>query len=276
MKKAPFFFVLLAIVSLYSSCTTTLGKLERSNDYNELYNGAIAYYERGKYDRAKLLFERIYPYYRGSEQAEKIRYYWAYSEYYMGLYQLAAYQFKEFYQTFGRSPLAEEAQYMEAYSLYLDSPDAELDQNSSEQAVIAMQNFLNRYPASQRYQEANRIIDELQVRFETKAYQTAKLYYKLTTGLSYRNYLEAALVTFEAFKEDFPDSKYNEELLYLSVETSFKLADNSITTKRKERFDKTIELYREFTEKYPESQYTNRVKDYYEQSIKELNKLKTD
>ena len=66
MKKAPFFFVLLAIVSLYSSCTTTLGKLERSNDYNELYNGAIAYYERGKYDRAKLLFERIYPYYRGS------------------------------------------------------------------------------------------------------------------------------------------------------------------------------------------------------------------
>lgn len=276
MKKTPFLLLLLVIMALQTSCKSSLAKLERSNDYNELYNGAITYYERGKYEKAKLLFERIYPFFRGSEQAEKIRYYWAYSEYYQGLYQLAAYQFKEFYQTFGRSPLAEEAQYMEAYSLYLDAPDANLDQGSSEQAVLAMQNFLNRYPASQYYQRANNIIDELQVRFETKAYETAKLYYRLTTGLSYRTYLEAALVTFEAFKEDYPDSKYNEELLYLSVETSYKLADNSIIGKRKERFNKTLDLYKEFKDKYPESQYTSRVEDYYEQSIQELNKLKID
>ncbi len=276
MKKSPLFLLILAIFSISSSCSNSLAKLERTNDYNELYDGAIAFYERGKYDRAKILFERIYPYFRGNEQAEKIRYYWAYSEYYQGFYQLSSYQFKEFYTTFGRSPLAEEAQFMEAYSLFLSSPDAELDQSSSEQAVVAMQNFLNRYPASQRYQEANDLIDELQVRFETKAYQTAKLYYKLTTGLSYRNYLEAALVTFESFKEDYPDSKYNEELLFLSVETSYKLADNSVVGKRKERFDKTLDLYREFKEKYPESQYTSEVQDYYTLSIIELNKLKTD
>ena len=276
MKKTPFLILVFTIITLYTSCTSTLAKLERSNDYGELYNGAIAFYERGKYEKAKILFERIYPYYRGSEQAEKIRYYWAYSEYYQGLYQLAAYQFKEFYQTFGRSPMAEEAQYMEAYSLYMDAPDADLDQGSSEQAVLAMQNFLNRYPASQYYQRANEIIDELQVRFETKAYTNAKLYYKLTTGLSYRTYLEAALVTFEAFKEDYPDSKYNEELLYLSVETSFKLADNSVVSKRKERFSQTIDLYKEFKEKYPESQYTSKVDSYYELSIQELNKLKID
>ena len=103
-----------------------------------------------------------------------------------------------------------------------------------------MQNFLNRYPASRYYEEANAIIDELQVRFETKAYNTAKLYYRLSTGLSFRNYLEAALVTFEAFKEDYPDSKYNEELMYLSVETSFKLANNSILSKKKERLIKRL------------------------------------
>jgi len=276
MKKTPFLILIFSILTLYTSCKSTLAKLERSNDYNELYNGAIAFYERGKYEKAKILFERIYPYYRGAEEAEKIRYYWAYSEFYQGFYQLSSYQFKEFYQTFGRSPMAEEAQYMEAYSLYMDAPDADLDQGSSEQAVLAMQNFLNRYPASQYYQKANEIIDELQVRFETKAYSNAKLYYKLTTGLSYRTYLEAALVTFEAFKEDYPDSKYNEELLYLSVETSFKLADNSIVSKRKERFDQTIDLYKEFKEKYPESEYTTKVESYYELSIQELNKLKID
>jgi len=276
MKKPPLLIIFVALITLYTSCASDFVKLERSNDYEEMYSGAIALYERGKYERAKLLFERIYPYFRGAEQAEKIRYYWAYCEYNQGFYQLAVYQFKEFYQTFGRSPMAEEAQFMEAYSLYLDAPGPDLDQSSSEQAVLAMQNFLNRYPASQRYQEANAIIDELQIRFETKAYQTAKLYYRLTTGLSYRTYLEAALVSFEAFKEDYPDSKYNEELLFLSVETSFKLADNSITSKRKERFDKTLDLYEEFLEKYPQSEYMNKAQDYYEQSKEELNKLKID
>lgn len=276
MKKTPLLLFFVALITLYTGCASDFVKLERSNDYEEMYNGAVALYERGKYERAKLLFEKIYPYYRGAEQSEKIRYYWAYCEYYQSLYQLSAYQFKEFYQTFGRSPMAEEAQYMEAYSLYLDAPDADLDQGSSEQAVLAMQTFLNRYPASQHYQEANDIIDELQIRFETKAYETAKLYYRLTTGLSYRTYLEAALVSFEAFKEDYPDSKYNEELLYLSVETSFKLADNSITSRRKERFDKTVDLYEEFIEKYPESEYLTKVEDYFEQSKRELNKLKID
>lgn len=274
MKKGSLLILSIALLSIISSCATGLAKLERTTDYNELYNGAIAFYERGKYDQAKIIFEKIYPYYRGADQAEKIRYYWAYCEYYQGFYQLAAYQFKEFYRTFGRSPYAEEAQFMEAYSLYLDAPDSNLDQASSEQAVVAMQNFLNRYPASQKYQQANDIIDELQVRFETKAYNTAKLYYRLSTGLSYRNYLEAALVTFQSFKNDYPDSKYNEELYYLSVETSFKLAANSIDQKKKERFDRTIELYDEFVDKFPNSQYMKEAEDYFERSKEELNKLK--
>ena len=276
MKKGLFSLLVVSLLLVSASCTTRMAKLEKTTDYNELYNGAIAFYEKGQYAKAKVLFERISPYFRGTDQAERIRYYWAYSEYYQRLYQLAAYQFKEFYQTYGRSPYAQEAQFMEAYSMYQNAPSAELEQTSSEDAVLAMQSFLNRYPASKYYQQANDIIDELQVRFETKAYNTAKLYYKLSTGLTFRNYLEAALVTMEAFKEDFPDSKYNEELLYLSIETSFKLADNSITDKKEERFDKTLNLYREFKIKYPASTYTQEIEDFYSKSNKELEKLKTE
>lgn len=274
MKKAPILLTLCILLLALSSCTTQMAKLERSNNYGELLNGAIAFYEKGQYTKAKVLFEKIYPVYTGTEYAEKIRYYWAYSEYHLGLYQLAAYQFSVFYNTYGRSELAEEAQYMEAYSLYLDSPGPDLEQSSSEEAVLYMQNFLNRYPVSQYYQDANDIIDELQVRFETKAYQTAKLYYKLSTGLSFRNYLEAALTTFQTFKADFPDSKYNEELMFLSVETSFKLANNSIVRLKKERFDRTLELHKDFVSRFPDSEYSDRINDYYERSSSELNKLK--
>lgn len=260
-------------VSVMFGCTTRLAKLEKTADFDELYKGAIAYYEQGKYGKAKLLFEKVSPYYRGTLEAEKVQFYWAYCEYYQRLYTLAAFRFKNFYQTYGRSEYAEEAEYMHAYSLYQDAPDSNLDQTSSEEAVIAMQNFLNRRPASQYYVRANEIIDELQVRFETKAYERAKLYYKLSTGLSFRNYLEAALVTFDSFKADFPDSKYNEELMYLSIETNYKLADNSITSRKKERFQKTVAYYNEFLERYPNSEYLAQAQDYLEQSQKELEAL---
>jgi outer membrane protein assembly factor BamD len=81
------------------------------------------------------------------------------------------------------------------------------------------------------------------------------------------------LITFDAFKNDFPDSKYIEELLYLSVETEFKLADNSITSKKKERFVKTVDYYKEFNEKYPNSEYSEKVSDFYNRSLKELAEL---
>ena len=163
---------------------------------------------------------------------------------------------------------------MHAYSLYKNSPDASLDQSSSEEAVVAMQNFLNRRPSTKYYQEANDIINELQVRFETRAYNTAKLYHKLTTGLSYRNYLEAALVSFDTFRKDFPDSKYNEELLFLSLQTSYKLADNSVERLQLERYNKAIGFYNDFVQKYPTSEYLGRAKDMHDKSQSELNALK--
>jgi outer membrane protein assembly factor BamD len=257
-------------ISMLFGCTTRLAKLERSADFDELYKGAIAYYEQGKYGKAKILFEKVSPYYRGTIEAEKVQFYWAYTEYYQGLYTLSSFRFKNFYQTYGRSNYAEEAEYMHAYSLYKDSPDSNLDQTSSQEAVVAMQNFINKRPASTRYEEATRIIDELQVRFETKAYERAKLYHRLSKGLSFRNYLEAAIITFDSFKDDFPDSKYNEELMFLSIETGYTLAENSISSKRKERFQKTILYYNDFIARYPESKYLGQANDLFEKSRKEL------
>ncbi len=274
MKKSLWIVVLVAAL-FASGCSSRLAQLERTNDFDELYKGAITFYEQGKYGRAKILFERIEPFFRGTAEAEKVRFYWAYAEYYSHYYVLSAHHFKDFFQTYGRSPLAEEAEFMHAFSLYKNSPDENLDQTTSQEAVVAMQNFLNRRPATKYFQQGTDIIDELQVRFETKAYNTAKLYHKLTLGLSYRNYLEAALESFDSFKKDFPDSKFNEELLFLSVETSYKIAENSLSRLQTERYSKAIDFYNDFVSKYPKSEYMSQATELFEKSQLELKALKS-
>ena len=73
-----------------------------------------------------------------------------------------------------------------------------------------MQNFMNKYPYSDYSIEANKIIDELQVKLETKNFDNAKKYYKT------RNY-KSAIIALNNFENDFPDSSLNEEGGYLKI-----------------------------------------------------------
>ena len=67
--------------------------------------------------------------------------------------------------------MAEEALFMNAYSLYLDAPDYNLDQQSSQEAVAAIQQFVTRFPGSASYERAMEMLGDLELRFEEKAYQ---------------------------------------------------------------------------------------------------------
>ena len=79
MKNFAFLCLCILSMLLLEGCgTTRITKIERSNNYEELYQAAVAYYEQGKFDKAKLYLEKITPYYRGSLENEKIKYYWVY------------------------------------------------------------------------------------------------------------------------------------------------------------------------------------------------------
>lgn len=277
MKKTFHFalFLMAIAIALQSCGGKTLGRLEKSDDYEDIYKGAIGFYEGGQYGKAKILFEKISPYYRGTLEAEKVQFYWAYCEFYQRLYQLSSYRFKNFYETYGRSAYVEEAEYMHAYSLYKDSPDYNLDQSSSQEAVVALQNFINRRPGSAYSVEAAKLIDEIQIKFETKAYENAKLYYRIGTAIEYRDRLEAALVTFDSFGKEFPDSKYNEEILWLSMETVFRLAENSIEDRRVERYTRAIGYYNDLKRRYPESEFLSQAQDIYQKSLAEVKETNT-
>lgn len=269
-KVLPLFFILFLLV-LTISCSK-FRKIQKSDDWKVKYEAAINYYERGErgdYYKAAVLFEEILPVIRGSKEAEQAQFYYAYAHYYQKQYILSAHYFKTFMETYSRSERAEEAMFMYAYSLYLTSPVIDLDQTSTYEAIQALQDFINKYPQSEYRERATNIIDSLQVKLEKKAYDNAKLYYKLGR-------YQAAIVAFDNFQYDYPDSELVEEIMFLKVETQYNYANESIRAKQKERFQEVISFYQEFVDDYPESEYIKEAENFYDDSLEMVAKLNND
>ena len=258
-------FLPLILIFFISSCSK-FRKIEKSGDWKVKYEAALEYYANKDYYRSGILFEQILPIVRGLPEGEKTQFYLAYTNYYQDYFLLAAHHFKTFYQTYARSEFAEEARYMHAYSLYSNSPVHNLDQTSSLEAVVEMQNFINRFPMSKYRDDATKVIDDIQVKLEKKAYENARQYYKL-------GYLKAAVTAFESFSNDFPDSEYNEEIGYLKFLAQYELAEKSIRSKQEERYRQANEFYLEFLDKYPTSGYLKEADKKYGDSLDKLNQL---
>ncbi len=266
MRKIIFHTFLLIFVS--TACSK-FARLQKSTDLIEKYEGAMAYYEKESYEKSSLLLEEIIPLLKGRKEGEMAQYRVSYCYYYMGQYELASFYFKRFYQTYGRSEYAQEAMFMQAYCLYKDSPEYNLDQANTKQAIAAIQNYLNAYPTTERLEEANAIIKELRAKLEKKAYANALQYYKM------KNY-KAAIVVLENFQQDYPDSDYVEEVLFKKLEMEYLLAKNSVRTKQQERYEAVMVTYDELLEEYPKSEYMKGANSYYDNSVKKLATLKQE
>ena len=258
MAKNPRLSIFLSVILILtaSSCSK-FRKIQKSNDWELKYRAAMEYYQNKEYYKASVLYEEILPILKGRPEAEQAQFNFAYSYYYQKQYVLSAHYFQTFYQLYSRSQFAEEALFMYAYSLYLDSPDFDLDQASTEDAIAAAQNFLNKFPRSKYKDQATDLIDEMQEKLEHKAYENALLYYKLEKYLD-GEALKAALIAFDNFQTDYPDSKYSEDVSFLKIECAYKMAKRSIRSKQEERLQEAVTYYYYFIDKFPQSA---RVKD---------------
>ncbi len=265
MKMRVQNIIVLIVVMAFTACGP-FNKLEKSTNWEELYAGANKYYQEGEYNKAIILYDKVLPVIRGSEKAELADYNYANCHFKTKRYIEAAGYFNNFFRTYNRSPLAEEALFMHAYSLYLDAPDFNLDQQSSQEAVAAIQQFVTRFPGSASYERAMEMLGDLEQRFEEKAYQESSMYYRLKDGLYPGDFYRACIVNFQNFAKDYPESKYNEELAYKLVEVATGYAENSAYSKKEERLTDALRFAGNFYRKYPESGFTAKVKIYEEEA----------
>ncbi len=240
--------LLIVLILAVGSCKSKFEKLKASNDNAKKYKEAIRLYNKHDYSKALELFDVLVTRYRGQEQAEDLYYYYAYTNYKLRDYTSARYHFKTFADTYPTSSRAEECRFMAAYCYYLDSPIFSLDQTNTQSAIDNLQLFINLYPKSERVAEASKLIQNLRDKLEEKSYANSKLY--LTIG----DY-QAAVISFGNSLRDYPDTKYAEEMEFLTIKAQYLYAKASSEYFQEDRFTLAITDADQFKEKYPKSQY---------------------
>lgn len=266
MKKRHIFPLLMGIVLLLASCKSEYEKIRASGDTELIFKKAFEYYKAEEYARSQGLFELIIPAYRGRPELERVYFTYADTYYKLSKFVLANYYYRNFVTTFPTSSLKEEADFMAAYSSYQLSPTYRLDQTYTNQAIDELQTFVNTYPTSERVKECNRLIDEMRLKLEKKAFEEGMLYYNI------RQY-QASTVTFENLLKDFPETNNVEQIRYLIAKAAYLLAENSIYEKQEDRYKVAVGYARDYIDKFKGSNNYKEIKSIYDNSVKKLKSL---
>ncbi len=252
----------VGIVILLGGCGE-YEKLLKSRDYQKKYETGIKLFEEEEFVKAGTLFDQVANIYRGTTKADTVKYYQAKSYYGQRDYMMAGHYFGELSATYANSVYLEEADFMIAYCYYKQSPRPELDQDNTFRTITAMQMFMVKYPNSDKVKQCKEIIVEMSDKLVEKSYISAKLYYDL-------GYYKSAILALRNSLIDYPETNFREELMFLILKSSYLLADKSIPSKQKERYQAAIDEYYSFIGEFPEGTHSREAKRIYETSNKFL------
>lgn len=238
--------ILAAFVAMIGC--SPFNKLLKLNDSEQMYTAAIRYYDEGDFQHALQLFQEITPRYASTMRADTIMYYTGCCYYKQGDFSTSGSIFDEYRRTYGRSPLLEDVEYMHAMGFYFSSPQPTRDQTATLQAISAISEFMERYPASPKLGVCEMRIEELKNKLYDKSFLNARTYYKTER-------YKAAIIAFRNALAEFPETPHREEILFLTLDSCYKLASNSISTLQVDRYLDAMDAYYNFVSEFPESKY---------------------
>lgn len=249
------FFIHLSatLVAAIALCSCGgINTLIKQGEPDEIYAKALELYENEKWNRTATLLESVAPVYLGTEREDSIAFYHAHCKYKNSDYDTASQLLDEFRRRFGRSVFIEDAEGMYADCFYRMSPGPSRDQTMTSKAIIAINEFISRYPESDKVEDFQKINDELTQRLHDKTYLNAYTYYKIGR-------YKSAIVALKNALRTYPESNHREEIMYLIVDSAYRLAENSIADKQTDRYLSMLDSYLSFCEEFPDSKHRKTV-----------------
>lgn len=266
-------------VLLLSSCNS-YNKLLKSTDYDYKYEAAKEYYTAGKYTRAYQLLEELVMVLKGSDRGEESLFMLGMCYYQQHDYETAAMYLDRYAKSYSKGEYTELARFYSGKASFLQSPDPRLDQSPTYTALSQLQDFLDFYPYSDKREEVNDMIYELQNRLVMKEYDSAQLYYNLgsyvgncTNGGS--NY-EACIITANNALKTYPYTRLREDLYMMILRCRYQLAVRSVEEKMDERYRQAIDEYYGFRNEFPDSKYIKEADHIFKRCDAKINKAGDD
>ncbi len=256
MTRTRTIIIILAAL-LGVSCASQYDALLASNDVDAKYKAAFEYFEKGRYQKAAALFESMSLLTERTRRADTVQFYWGLSNYRGRDFYTAETNFERFLNEFPGSPFASQAEFLHVNCLYKSTLRYELDQTPTYKALTALNQYLAKHIESVNADACRRMIDDLEERLDKKAFENARLYYKMED-------YKAARVALRNVLKDDSDNRYREDILYYTAMASYKFASLSVSSKQKERFLVFTDDYLNFIGEYPESSYRKELDALYE------------
>ncbi len=239
MKLAPITarparFALLAALLLLGGCETmqkTIGTiapwsgfdadLKDKVDLNELpveqlYNGGVDAMAAQRYQRAAQLFESVETNYPYSSWATNAQLMGAYASYLQNRYTDSISILSRFIQLHPTHKDVSYAYYLRALNYYEQISDIEREQKSTELAVAALQDVVNRFPESSYAIDARLKIDLCRDHLAGKEMEVGRYYEK-------QHLYTAALGRFQRVVDDFQTTNHVPEALHRLTEIYLRL-----------------------------------------------------
>lgn len=253
--------ILFLSLVLLSSCSE-YQKVLKSEEVAPKYEMAKSLYEKGvetgknRYlNKAIRLFDQILPQYRGKPQGETLSYMNANAYYLSGDYFSSAHLFERFTQSYPTSQKAEDALYKSAKAYYEISPVYSLDQSQSLKALNKLQVYIDTYTDGEYFEEANKMVAELQGKIDKKYYEIAKQYH-------HTERYKAAIEALDNYILDYPGTDYKEKAYFYKYESAYLLAINSLRVLVEDRLE-TAKIYADdYLRYYPEGEFADEAQTY--------------
>lgn len=253
----------LAMALAFPSCKSQYEALLNGNDVDAKYAAAFDYFNNGKYQKAAQLFESMSVLTNGTERDDTVQYYWGLSNYRFRDYFTAETNFANFLTNFPSSPFAEEAAFLRIDCLYRSTYRYELDQTPTYSAISIINQYMVEHRDSPHNAICRKMLDELNERLDKKAYENAKLYFKMED-------YKASRVAFKNILKDDADNIYREDILYYVAMSSYKYAQLSVEAKQKERYLTFVDDYYNFVGECADSKYRRELDIIYKRAQRVL------
>ena len=253
---------LVALLSL-QACKSEYDALLSSSDVDAKYTAAFDYFNKGKFSKAARLFENLAVQTSGTDKDDTVQYYWGLSNYRFRDYYTAETNFAKFLTNYPRSPFSDEAAFLRIDCLYRSTLRSELDQKPTYTALTIISQYMIENPGSTHYATCRRMTEELNERLDKKAFENARLYYRMED-------YKASRVAFKNILKDDADNIYREDILYYVAKSSYKFAQLSVEDKQKERYLTFVDDYYNFIGEVPDSPYRKELDVLFKRSQRAL------